>query len=231
MKAWIKARLAPGFVHPKLRRRLARKTVRETLALAESEITVGDSFGMLITKLKTDPKNWQCVCECGIEEMVPAQKLVLGRRDRCKACLDKQRIVRGERSYERGYAFDSYSGAKGRCTNPKDAAWCDYGGRGIKFKFSSFDEFFDHLGPRPFRKSIDRIDNDGHYEPGNVRWATQTEQARNTRRTKLKVKDAIFIRKACAAGIRMAVLASWFGVSRATIHAIAINRSWVDTSV
>lgn len=71
-----------------------------------------------------------------------------------------------------------YCRAKQRCrSNDKN-----YGGRGIEFRFNSFDEFFAEIGRRPSSEhSIDRINNDGHYEPGNVRWATLSEQARNKR--------------------------------------------------
>lgn len=77
----------------------------------------------------------------------------------------------------------AYAQAKARCTNPRHRAWKDYGGRGVEFRFRSFRQFIRLLGPRPSRRhSLDRIDNDGHYEPGNVRWATPRQQARNRRR-------------------------------------------------
>lgn len=68
--------------------------------------------------------------------------------------------------------YKSYSHAKSRCTNSNEDAFPHYGGRGIEFRFNSFEEFFSELGPKPEPKhkySVDRIDNDGHYEPGNVR--------------------------------------------------------------
>ncbi len=78
-------------------------------------------------------------------------------------------------------AFFSYHDAKRRCTNKNCAGYKNYGGRGIKFLFTSFEEFFKELGPRPANRSLDRINNDGHYEPGNVRWATRSEQMKNQR--------------------------------------------------
>lgn len=78
--------------------------------------------------------------------------------------------------------YGIYANEKYRCTNPKNKDWEDYGGRGIKFLFTSFEQFFAELGPRPSpQHSVDRIDDDGNYEPGNVRWATASQQNRNRR--------------------------------------------------
>jgi hypothetical protein len=78
-------------------------------------------------------------------------------------------------------AYRSYVSAKGRCHNPNVCNFKWYGGRGIKFRFSSFDEFYAELGDRPTGMTLDRIDVNGHYEPGNVRWLPLAEQQRNRR--------------------------------------------------
>jgi hypothetical protein len=84
---------------------------------------------------------------------------------------------------------------KQRCLNSSCRSYSDYGGRGIKvckLWINSFEEFIGYIGPRPEPKnlySLDRIDNNGHYEPGNVRWATRAEQRINTRPRKAFSSD------------------------------------------
>jgi hypothetical protein len=80
----------------------------------------------------------------------------------------------------------AWDNMRARCTRPSYIGWENYGGRGITVCgewLDSFEAFYDHIGPRPGPGySVDRIDNDGNYEPGNVRWATHSQQRINSRR-------------------------------------------------
>ena len=83
----------------------------------------------------------------------------------------------------------SYEAAKTRCTNPNRADYSRYGALGVEFRFKDFYDFYHHIGPRPEGTTLDRIDTDGHYEHGNVKWSTPTEQSTNRRNVILYEMD------------------------------------------
>lgn len=85
--------------------------------------------------------------------------------------------------------YRCFSEAKYRCTKLTHKQFNDYGGRGIKFLFSSFGEFKNSLGPKPQDQyyAIDRIDNEGHYECGNIKWSTRKENNSNKRKYKTRM--------------------------------------------
>lgn len=129
---------------------------------------------------------WLCRCECGTEKEIDRRVLLRGGIQSC-GCL---RGWRGRAEWETHGCFRtpehySWRAMLRRCYNPKDPSFACYGGRGIAVCDEwrkSFAAFFAAVGERPSHcNSIDRIDTNGNYEPGNVRWATQKEQARNTR--------------------------------------------------
>ena len=92
--------------------------------------------------------------------------------------------------------YQAFHDAKYRCKSPSHKDFRNYGGRGIEFRFRSFKQFFNHIGPRPSAPySLDRINNDGHYEENNVRWATPKEQATNKRKSQRKSAASVLIRR------------------------------------
>lgn len=114
----------------------------------------------------------------------------------------------------------TFSEAQRRCCNPKNKDFDRYGARGIKFRFTSFEQFFAELGPRPSpQHSVDRIDNDGHYEPGNVRWATRSEQQRN-RRDSIPASEYVKIRELWRQGRSMVYIARTLARSTASVHRV-----------
>ena len=131
------------------------------------------------------------LCECGCGEPAPLAKANYYARGIMKG--QPFRFVanhegRGRPSRNRKHNMcssreaRSYYSARNRCANPFDEHWKDYGGRGIKFLFTSFEQFFAYMGLRPAGMTLDRIDVNGNYELGNVRWATRSEQNKNQRR-------------------------------------------------
>jgi hypothetical protein len=77
--------------------------------------------------------------------------------------------------------YRAYHHAKERCLNPNHPKYPDYGARGIEFRFTSFEQFLQHIGPRPQGLLLDRINNNGHYELGNVRWTDIVTSSVNRR--------------------------------------------------
>lgn len=128
---------------------------------------------------------WECHCDCGQVKIVVGNSLSQGATVSC-GCFKNEntrarRTIHGE-SRSLTPEYRSYNSARQRCNCPSNPAYPRYGGRGIEFRFASYPEFLTYMGRKPSpQHSLDRIDNEGHYEPGNLRWATYAEQGNNRR--------------------------------------------------
>ena len=129
------------------------------------------------------PIRWECNCECGAKHVTLSASLVNGRSRSC-GCLSRDVAIATHSTHGRHKTkeYKTFLRAKARCQNRNYPSYEYYGGRGIEFKFESFDQFLSEVGSCPSPAlTLDRIDPEKHYEPGNVRWASWTEQANNRR--------------------------------------------------
>jgi hypothetical protein len=140
---------------------------------------------------------WLCRCDCGAEKRIIGASLRHGSSQSCGCSSDQMRaaalITHGHAKYgERNPVYNIWIAMKGRCHNPTDPAFAYYGGRGIyvcDLWRQSFQAFLDYMGPRPDGMTVDRIDNNLGYQPGNCRWADRVTQQNNRRGVRLLTLD------------------------------------------
>lgn len=155
----------------------------------------GKRFGRLVA-ISAAPANkfnhstWLCECDCGNRTVTETQKLRSGHSQSCgcafRETIGKTQLRHGQCVNGTTPTYQAWSTAIDRCENPKNRKYADYGGRGIKMCTKwrkDFAAFRKDMGDRPSGRTLDRINNDGNYEPGNCRWATPSEQKMNRRNT------------------------------------------------
>jgi hypothetical protein len=167
---------------------------------------------------------WECRCDCGALHQAWASDLRHYRPVRSCGCGLKSKNP-SETGNLGSPEYISWQAIRNRCSDKSNRR---YGGRGIVMYqpwFDSFQDFFEYMGPRPSPDhSVDRIDNDGNYEPGNVRWATRIEQARNRSTSKIVFMDAAFIAHWLSRGYKASHVAEAFGITDA--YAWRVARNW-----
>lgn len=159
----------------------------------------GQRFSRLVAAIQLDEQGearWLCVCDCGLTRIVLQRYLLSGNTTSCGCYQRESTSKRSKRHGATGTAeYSTWQGMKARCLNPNSIGYAFYGGRGITVCdrwLKSFPAFLNDMGMRPSAEhSIDRIDPNGNYEPGNCRWAPPDIQQVNKRpRTKRVVEPS-----------------------------------------
>jgi len=196
------------------------------------EIKIGDKFNKLtfqkeISRNRFNNRQGVFICDCGKTTIAVISKVNSGERKSC-GCIHRMgaKIIHGDTVNKMSIEYSVWARMKDRCLRIKSKSYKNYGGRGIKVCdrwINSFENFLADMGRKPTLKhSIERIDNNGNYEPFNCKWAVSYDQQRNTRQNLMITHEN-----------KTMCLADWskeIGINRSTIKK-RINSGWsmIDT--
>lgn len=164
-------------------------THRKSCGCLRRRAVVGERYGMLLvtgTASSVRGRTADIVCDCGEEKTILATYLTSGAANSC-GCQRGKRIGAKLATHRKtGSAiYLRWQAMRNRCERPETKSYPYYGGRGISVcdRWHKFENFYEDVGEPPFTGAqLDRINNDGNYEPENVRWATRSENIRNSRK-------------------------------------------------
>jgi hypothetical protein len=178
------------------------------------------------TVIEDAGRRWLCVCDCGTTRRVIRSDLLAGRSRNC-GCIRREKarnpVTRNAVRHGRTGTpeFTAWIEMRRRCRPSSRVDYPRWGGRGIQVceRWQLFENFYADMGDRPDGCTLDRIDNSGHYEPGNVRWATKREQARNRRTNRFVIVKG--------EPMTIAEAAERFGVPATTIQS-RLRHNWSE---
>jgi hypothetical protein len=190
----------------------------------------GQRFGRL-TALSRSPRKghayWNCRCDCGNETTVNSSALRRGRTVSCGCYKLELFLARSTKHglltrVGRSPTYNSWANMIRRCTKPADPRYPQWGGRGIRVcdRWLDYPTFLADVGERPPGTTLDRIDNNGNYEPGNCRWATPRQQMANKTGVKLTRQVILEIQRLQDQGLMVHAIAEATGMRRQTVGTV-----------
>lgn len=196
-------------------------------------IPPGTRFGKLVV-VGEGPKRdarggrtYNCLCDCGQFHNARGGNLRDGFTQSC-GCGRRGKREKKERP-EIATLYRVWTNLRARCSNPNAPQYPRYGGRGIECRLGTYETFRAWAEANGYQQglSLDRVDNDGHYEYGNLRWATAREQSRNTSRTVLNPDKVRWIR-AHRGQMTINEMCQVLGASRGAVTGVLYKQNWKD---